>query len=211
MASIRPYVSVLLYATIVALGSWSSAQAHKDLANSVVPGKSVGPLHLGDSREHAEQLFPFKKDMDQEWTASNSECGTTFLWVDPRERYGGNVFVHVRDGVVFQIDSATKRFHTATGITRGASPSEVRKVFPSLQAYILSKGTSEAYGMRPLVYWTDKAAGIAFAFSFSRHEKSWALDHTVVFRPGAEICPEPEALSPSDKKQLPAFSFDYEQ
>jgi len=46
--------------------------------------------------------------------------------------------------------------------------------------------------MRPLIYWADKAAGIAFAFSLSRHEKSWALDHTVVFQPGAECALNPE-------------------
>ena len=208
MTSIRYNVPVFVCVAIVVCALAEAAQGQEGPSASITPGKSVGLLHLGDSRERVQKVFPFKKNMDQEWAASNKECGTTFLWVELKPNYGGNVFVHLRDGVVFQIDSATESFRTTSGVTVRAPPRDVRKRVPGLRAYVLSEGTSEAYGMRPLTYWVDKAKGIAFAFGYSRSEQSWGLVHTIVFHPDAEICPEPEPLSSSEKRELPAYSLD---
>jgi hypothetical protein len=202
-------VPLLVIAVLLQLCPCSLAalQTKQPSTPSIFAGESVGLLHLGASRERVEQLFPFRKDMDQEWPASNERCGTTFLWVDLKPRRGGNVFVHLKDGVVFQIDSATESLHLSGGITVGATPEQVKKQFPNLRAYILSEGTSEAYGMRPLVYWTDQANGMGFAFGYSRKDKCWYLYHIIVFKPGAEICPEPEPVSPMDKKELAPYSL----
>ncbi len=209
MRSAERCVPLFLTAILLPLCPCSMAapQAKQSSSPSIVAGQSVGLLHLGESRERVEQLFPFNKNMDQEWEASDPQCGTTFLWVDLKPRHGGNVFIHLREGVVFQIDSATETFKASGRITEGATPEQVRKQFPGLRAYILSEGTSEAEGMRPLIYWTDQAKGLAFAFSYSRREKSWYLYHIIVFKPGAEICPEPEPLSSSDKKEIAPYSL----
>jgi hypothetical protein len=47
------------------------------------PGKSVGPLSLGDSEDHARAIFPVKPNIDQEWP---DECGTEINWVDLNNR-----------------------------------------------------------------------------------------------------------------------------
>jgi hypothetical protein len=119
----------------------------------------------------------------------------------------GNVFVHLNDDVVFQIDSATSRFKTKDGITNGATPEEVRTRYRGLRAFNLSNGSSEAEGGRPLVYWVDSDKGIGFAFSYYRRERSWYLYRVIIFKPGADICPNPAALSPSDKRELPLYSL----
>lgn len=174
----------------------------------IVPGEGVGSLRLGDSRTKVEKLFPEKQKIDQQWSDSQKDCGAVINWVDLERR--GNVFIHIKDDVVFQIDSATFRFKTKEGITNGATPEEVRNRYKGLRAFNLSNGWSEAEGGRPLVYWVDKDKGIAFAFSYYRRKRSWYLYHVVVFKPGAEICPEPSALSPSDKRELPPYSLDPE-
>lgn len=174
-------------------------------ASSIVPGQRVGALRLGDSRATAQELFPAKENVDQEWADSQPDCGTVVNWVDIEDK--GNVFLHLRNGAVFQIDSATPRFKTEDGITSGATPEQVREHYKGLRAFNLSNGTSEAEGERPLVYWVDETKGIAFGFSFYRRNKSWYLYHIVVFRPGTEICPEPATLSSSDKRELPPYSL----
>jgi hypothetical protein len=174
--------------------------------SSVVPGESVGPLRLGDSRAKIQELFPAKQSVDQEWSDSQRDCGTVINWVDLERT--GNVFVHLRDGVVFQIDSATPRFKTKDGITTGATPEDVRNRNKGLRAFNLSNGSSEAEGGRPLVYWVDQDRGVGFAFAYYRRKKTWYLYHLVVFKPGTDICPNPEALSASDKQELRPYSLD---
>jgi len=145
--------------------------------------------------------------MDQEW--STEDCGTTFNWVDlVAPKVLGNVFVHLKEGFVVQIDAATTRFQTHDRLTINATPEQVRKRYPGLRAYILSEGTSQAEGMEPLVYWVDQQKGVAFAFAYSPKEKLRYLYPIIVFKPGAGICPEPEALGRSDKRELPPYSLD---
>jgi hypothetical protein len=174
----------------------------------IVPGQRVGSLRLGDSRARAQKLFPAKQNVDQEWPDSQNDCGTVINWVDLEHE--GNVFLHLRNGVVFQIDSATPRFKTENGITNGATPEKVRNRYKGLRAFNLSNGTSEAEGGRPLVYWVDADKGMGFAFSYYRRKRSWYLYRTIVFRPGTDICPDPAALSSSDKRELPAYSLNPE-
>ena len=75
-----------------------------------------------------------KKDMDQEW--STEDCGTTLNWVDLEDR--GNVFIHLKEGVVVQIDASTPRFQTQGRLATHATPGQVRKQYSGLRAYILS-------------------------------------------------------------------------
>jgi hypothetical protein len=201
----KPLTLALAFCVCFCLAS--DAQTASELRSSpplIVPGESVGSLRLGDSRARVRELFPAKQ-VDQEWSDSRDDCGTVINWVDLERT--GNVFVHLRDGVVFQIDSATPRFKTKDGITNGATPEEVRNRYKGLRAFNLSNGWSEAEGGRPLVYWVDKDKGIGLAFAYYRRKKSWYLYHLVVFKPRADICPNPAALSSSDKRELPPYSL----
>lgn len=176
----------------------------------IVPGQSVGQLKLGDTRERARDLFPYKPNMDQEWR-EGPDCGTTVNWLDmSKSKMNGNLFIRLKEDKVFQIDSGTSSFHTENEITILRSPQEVRKKYPGLRAYILSNGFSEASGARPLVYWVDSEKGIAFAFAYSRRDHKRYLNWIIVFKPHAEVCPEYEPLGPSDKRELPPYSLSVE-
>ena len=88
----------------------------------IEPGSRVGPLKLDDTEERALELFP-KKDEDQQW---DDPCGTTLDWVDATNPMGkGDVSIRFKKGKVFQIESATTRFHTAEGITTFDPPAKV--------------------------------------------------------------------------------------
>ena len=101
--------------TFGGLALQSSITEEPQFTNTVIePGGGLGPLKLGDSRPQALTLFP-KKDIDQQW---DDPCGTTLDWVDVTNPMGrGEVFIRLKKGKVFQIESSTTRFHTAEDLS----------------------------------------------------------------------------------------------
>lgn len=91
---------------------------------SIIPGKSVGLLSLGDSEDQARAVFPYKPTVDQKWS---DECGPEINWVDLDNHPMGNVFIRFLNSQVSQIEVATTRYHTPKGLRAGASPVEVRR------------------------------------------------------------------------------------
>jgi hypothetical protein len=171
----------------------------------IEPGSRVGPLKIGDSEERALELFP-KKYEDQQWDDS---CGTTYTWADTENTVrGGTLAIRVKKGKVFQIESATTRFHTAEGITALDSPDKVEQDYKDLNAYTLLTAPSAALGSRPLVFWLDKKKGIAFAFAFYPSQHKRYLYKIIVFAPGKTFCPEQETTGSSKWQALAPYSLE---
>jgi hypothetical protein len=159
---------------------------------TIEPGLSVGPLKLGDTRERALELFP-KKDEDQEWQNS---CGTTLDWVDAENRTGhGDLFIRLKKGKIFQIESTTTRFHTAEGIKTFDHADKVAEAYKDLRAFTLLTTPVAALGDRPLVFWIDKKRGVAFVFAYYPAEHKRYLYKIIVFEPNKTFCPEEETTT----------------
>ena len=155
----------------------------------IMPGKSVGPLKLGDSREHALELFPRKAE-DQQW---DDPCGSTIDWVDTTNPMGrGDLNIRIKKGKIFQIESSTTRFQTAEGITTFDPPEKVAKVYRDMRAYVLLNPPSPALGDRPLVFWIDRRNGIVFALAFDPSHHKRYVYKVIIYEPGKEFCPELE-------------------
>lgn len=182
----------------------SVSQKSHPSAALIEPGKSVGQLSLGESREAVLEIFPFKKGVDQE-SPAGPVCGTVINWVDSNSK--GNVFVRLKAEEVVQIDSGTPRFHTPEGITLYSSPRAVRMHYKGLRAFVLSNHYSEATGGRPLIYWIDSEKGIAFAFAYYPREQKRYLYRVVVFRPNADVCPS-DGDGESDKRELAPYALE---
>jgi hypothetical protein len=156
---------------------------------TIDPGLRVGPLKIGDSLDRALEVFP-KKDEDQQW---DDQCGTTVDWVDSTNPMGrGDVYIRLRKGKVFQIESSTTRFQTAEGITTFESPEKVANDYKGLRAWVLLTPPSPSLGDRPLVFWIDKKKGIAFAFAYDRPHRKRYVYKVIVFEPNKDFCPEQE-------------------
>lgn len=169
------------------------------------PGLSVGPLRLGDTHQRTTELFPLKPNIDQEFSQPRG-CGKELNWVDLTNPQVGNMFVRFKDGIVFQIDVATTRFHLTEGIAINSSPQEVRKHYQGLHAYLLSNITSTE--VRPLVYWVDAEKGIAFAFAPYRRKHGRYVSKIIVFQPRSEICPSDDSADSPDKQELAPYSLE---
>jgi len=200
----------ILLAALVVAASNVVASAQSDPAphfsNTVIEaGSSVGPLKLGDSSARAVDLFP-KKTEDQSW---DDPCGTTLDWVDTTNPVGrGDLFIRLKKGKIFQIESATTRFHTAEGITTFDPPEKVKAAYKDLRAWVLLTPPVPALGDRPLVFWIDKKAGIAFALAYDpSHHKRYVYKITV-FEPNKDFCPEQEKTSSPKWQEIRAYAVE---
>lgn len=172
---------------------------------TIEPGSRVGPLKLGDTRDRVLELFP-KKDEDQEW---ENRCGTTLDWVDSSNRTGrGDLFIRLKKGKIFQIESSTTRFHTAEGITTFDHGEKVADAYKDLRAYTLLTPPDPARGDRPLVFWIDKKKGIAFAFAYYPKERKRYLYKIIVFEPNKNFCPEEETTSSPKWQAIPPYALE---
>ena len=190
----NPLVLIPVLFILVAHPLRSQAQITEEphfLTTMIEPGHSIGPLKRGDSEEHARELFP-KKDIDQEW---EDPCGTTIDWTDSTNPIGhGEVFIRLKKGKVFQIESSTTRFHTAEDITTFDSPEKVESSYKELRAWVLLTPPSPALGSRPPVFWIDKKRGIAFELAYDAPHHKRYVYKVIVFQPNKVFCPEQETV-----------------
>jgi glycosyltransferase involved in cell wall biosynthesis len=172
----------------------------------IEPGLGVGPLKLGDPRAQALALFP-KKAEDQEWS---DPCGTTLDWVDTSNPNGrGDVLIRInKKNRIFQIESATTRFHTADGITTFDSPEKVANAYKGMTAGVLLTPPVPALGDRPLVFWIDRKRGVAFALAYDPSRRKRYIYKIIVFEPNKDFCPEQEKTSSPKWQNIRPYSVE---
>jgi hypothetical protein len=171
---------------------------------SIIPGKSVGPLSLGDSEDQAGAVFPYKPTVDQKWS---DECGPEINWVDLDSQPVGNVFIRFLNSQVSQIEVATTRYHTPEGLRTGASPVEVRRKYPGLRAYVLDRAF-DAFGTAPLIFWVDWKAGLAFVFVSGKRNHRRYLYSIIVFKPEGGFCADQYNTDSPDWRELAPYSLE---
>lgn len=194
-----------LWPLVAAQQGSDSAPAPVFTSTLIDAGLSVGPIKLGDTRERALQLFP-KKYEDQEW---NDACGTTLDWVDstnPRGR--GEVFIRLKKGKVFQIESSTTRVQTAEDITKFDPPDKIANSYKDLRAWALLTDPVPALGNRPLIFWIDRSKGIAFAFAYDSSRRKRYLYKIIVFQPNRTFCPELETTNSSKWAAISPYALE---
>ena len=177
--------------------------------NLILPGKGVGPLHLGDAESKFFELFPDGPNGDFRPTY-NPDCGTVLHWVDLDESHplSLGVIVLSHKGTITQIEAGMPRFRTQDGITWDSSPSDVKKHYPGLKAYEAIGTTSEAVGGRNLIFWMDEKKGLGFVFAYSRRTRDWGTYKIVVFSPNGMFCPEGDVRTPDTWRELAPYSLE---
>jgi hypothetical protein len=179
----------------------------------IEPGRRVGALQLGDTRERVIEIFPKKPNYDEEYNYDGMCPRTEIHWLDidlthENEPVSNGVFVYLKEGHVFQIEAATPRFHTADGITENSTPEEVRRHHQQLKSYVLSNSGAKVNGGRDLVYWIDRQNGIAFEFYYDSAGRKRRVSKVIVFQPGTDMQPEGCISAPQELHQLEPFALE---
>lgn len=189
----------------------STAGTHASAAPTdttlINPGKSVGALRLGDTRERVLEIFPFKLHMDEEYSYKDPCPITEIHWLD-RELDADGVFVYLENGRVFQIEAATPRYRTAEGITIHSSPTKVQWHYAHLRAYVLRNSGADIVGGRDLIYWVERQQGIAFELYYDRAARKRLVHEVIVFQPGTEFQPDGCLRPPQEWLELEPFSLE---
>lgn len=169
----------------------------------ILSGQRVGPVRLNDSREELQSALAAFARREGRLAASLDsmtrlqgfdECGLSVDEIDwppvsPPRNGPGLVFIYLSRGRVFQVQSGSNVFHTASGLTAGSTPEEVKREAYPLKAYALLNDHYDAIWNRDLIYWVSEARGIAFAFAYegpALGRRVWTID---VFKPGTEFRP----------------------
>jgi glycosyl transferase family 2 len=199
-------LAALTLFALIAFRLPAKAQVTEDpkFTNTMIePGHSMGPLKLGDSADRALELFP-RKAIDQSW---DDECGTTIDWTDSNNPVGhGEVFIRLKKGKVFQIESSSTRFHTAEDITTFDSPEKVRNAYKDMRAWVLLTTPSPALGSRPPVFWIDKKKGIAVELAYDAQRHRRYVYKVIVFEPNKTFCPEQETVNSLKWQSISAYA-----
>ena len=171
----------------------------------IEPGLSIGPLKISESRDRALQVFP-KKAIDQEW---DDPCGSTIDWTDDTNPIGhGDVFIRLKKGKIYQIESSTTRFHTAEDITTFDPPEKVAHAYKDMRAFVLLTAPNPALGSRPLVFWVDKKKGIAFALAYDPSHHKRYIYKIIVFESNKNFCPEQETINSNKWQSIKPYSVE---
>lgn len=184
---------------------------HGVIAGSIeiVPGKSVGPLRIGDPRESSLDLFG---KPNEEYTFGESATGpcryTEAHWRDLEHEERWGVLTYSKNNRIYQIMVDTPRYATADGLTSDSSPEEVRRRFPKTEAYVLLHSGSKMVGGRDLIYWVDQSSGIAFEFYYHAKLNQRRVGNIVVFEPGVEFLPAGCVSPPQELHQVKPFSLE---
>ena len=198
-------VTIMLGTTPAVLRAQRADDEPHFTSTMIEPGAGIGPLKINDSRERALELFP-KKDIDQEW---EDPCGTTIDWTDSTNPVGhGDVFIRMKKGKIFQIESSSSRFHTAEDITTFDSPDKVAHAYKDMRAYVLLTAPNPALGSRPLVFWVDKKKGIAFALAFDPSHHKRYVYKIIVFEPNKNFCPEQDTINSTKWQSIPQYAVE---
>ncbi len=183
----------------------SIVDSSKELS-TIVPGKRVGPLQLGDTEQRFWQIFQRYDPGSSDNTYPCSGFPLTELhWSDTDDN---GIFAYLRNRRIFEVSSATKRFSAKGGLTVGSTPQDVRRNYPKLEAFWLAHIRDLATGDRDFVYWVDQSDGIAFAFYYDQALHSRLVYSIYVFKPECPFVPLGCLSDPHDWRKISPYSLE---
>lgn len=166
----------------------NNSSAGPEEPSLIFPGIGIESLKIGNARNQVLARFPLKPNIDSEMSLPN--CGTEYRWHDLDNPPPTEITIRFRKDRVFQIEIASTHYQTAGGVTVNDDPAFVKSHYDrELRAYLLLGPTPVAQGERPLIFWTDRGAGIAFALAYSPTLMRRYVSSVIIFRAGSDFCP----------------------
>jgi hypothetical protein len=221
----RLYLSVIIVVVGLTCFSATSGQAigskparTKTFSGVAIPGKSVGELKLGDTRERFWQLFP-KKGTDEQYDypglAGCPEGYGDAHWLPPKFDDNG-IFVYSINDKIVQIADHSPQFPTTKGIRPAmvrtpleSSPQAVRQAYPGIdKTLVILDSGAKVVGGRDLVFWVDTKSGIAFEFQYFANRNRRFLAAIYIFEAGAKFIPQACVSEPQTLREIKLFSLE---
>lgn len=187
---------------------WSAdAQTRKGVGvtssgkTTIVAGKSVVRINIGDTMERIFQLYPKLKRADYT-PVKGCDFGNLEL--------PNSSMLAIKGGRVVQItvknNYSKTTPETAEEIQLGSSPALVKKSYPNAdKAFTKLSETYSSTGNYPLIYWVDKKMGIAFEF-YTDSSRGRLVNAIHIFAPGERFLFNDGCDENEDLRELPSFA-----
>jgi len=159
--------------------------------NEIVPGKSVGRVRLGDTRD-AVFMTLGKPSETKRWRSGLVKDS----WVGPEKpsgSAGSQIFFHVlyRAGRVVQIEFNDPKYKTAAGVSIDSTLAQFRRSHPRPSVRALTYDDGEGSGFVGY-YYDDVRGGIAFSFGTQDYFDSTTIPEALrVHVAGQLVIPDP--------------------
>lgn len=171
-------------------------------SETIVPGESVGHLHLGMKENDLVVSWQAKPDSITPY--DNSCKNTELIWFDDESRWHlPGIRAYVADDLVYEITSEwDKRFKVqGIGIVFGKTLPDLQAAMPDGKLLQLKGSASERPGESDELFWIDSEKGIAFGLDYPRastpqnrlnriHPLHRIVDSVTVFRPQNQFQPQ---------------------
>lgn len=183
----RRLVKLLFVSSVMLLLSFSVLAQD----NAIVPGKSVGAVRLGDTRD-AVFLTLGKPSETKRWRSGLVRDS----WSGPAPAAGSEdsqIFFRVlyRAGRVVQIEFNDPKYKTATGISIESTLTEFRAQYkrPAVRAYVYDDGEGSGF----VGYYYDSVrGGLAFSFGTQDYFDATMIPEALRVHPaGQPVIPDP--------------------
>jgi hypothetical protein len=191
------FISLGLLYSVGATGMHAQAPQQ----GTIIPGKSLAGLKLGSTFSDFSALFPKHPDVDEDFMRSTQDdCpDRSYHWVDI-DRDATGVYALFRGTIIYQLAIQTPRFKLENGIGMDTAADDVERTYTAGKEYILRGSGSEVVGGKDLLYWVDKADGIAFELYWNKHKRLRQISAITIFDKGSDYKPD-GCISPPQQWQ----------
>jgi hypothetical protein len=172
----------------------------------IVPGKRIGKLLLGDTKDRFWQLFQRYEPGSDEYTYPCGNVSITEL--GHIEAASNPISAYAKNGHIYQISASGSLSRTADGITEYSSPQKVKRFYPGLEAYWLEHYRAVEGQSRDSIFWVDAKHGIAFQLDYSKDDHGRFVGEIYVFNPNENFQPLVCLRPPQVWKKIAPYSLE---
>jgi hypothetical protein len=186
------------------LAGWNAMGQSEHKEELVLPGTSVAGVKLGDDAAHFEQVFPKHPTSDNHSPSGGvgDGCPTEIYYWSDLALETSVVTAYLNAGQISQISTQGPLFSLPNDLKTGATEEQVEREYPKGLGYVLSGSASRLNGGRNLVYWVDRAAGVAFKLTWWPRKKERTVSGIDIFPKGSDFRPEGCISPPQQWKKL---------
>ncbi len=189
---VKKLIILCLAVGACALAGRSAIAQTEPKTGLILPGSSVAGVKLGDNASRFDAVFP-KGPVSENHSASGAVgegCPTEIYYWSDLALNTSVVTAYLNAGEISQISTQGPVFFLPDGLKTGATEEQVKKAYPKGQGYVLLGSASHLNGERNLVYWVDKADGVAFKLTWWPSKKTRTVSGIDIFPKGSDFRPE---------------------
>jgi hypothetical protein len=172
----------------------------------IAPGSGTKEVRLNASKQELVDALGEPNEGYDYDKPSSDNCGpfSDMHWIekpdnDIETNEGEGIYCFLREGKSFQISFSGPFYATKGNVSFYSSLQDVKKVFPTIKVYVMTRTADKINGNNDLLYAISKEEGIAFELFYDTKKKMRSVWKIYVFQPDSDFIPN---VCPGKSQQL---------